>query len=88
MPSQRALHHLAGVRRDDRHVARDGEVEAEVDLLVDLLALVDVGAVIGERRFDLRVAELHERSVPQYRRRRLLREAPRSRRRFFAAARR
>ena len=34
-------------------------------LLIDFLAFVDVGAVVGERRFDLRVAELHERAVPQ-----------------------
>ena len=31
----------------------DAEVEAEVNLLVDLAALVDVGAVVGEARFDL-----------------------------------
>ena len=44
------VEHRAGVRGDDRHVLGDREIEAEVDLLIDLLALVDVGAVIGEAR--------------------------------------
>ena len=43
----------------------DAEVEAEVDLLVDVAALVDVGAVVGEARFDRRVHELLERPLPQ-----------------------
>ena len=68
------VQHRAGVGRDDRHAAGHREVEPEVHLLVDLLALVDVGPVIGEARFDLRVAELDERPVPQPRRRRLRRE--------------
>ena len=74
MPSQLALTTVPAVGGHDRHVRGDREVEAEVDLLIDLLALVDVGAVVGEARLDLRVAELDERAVPQLRRRRLLRQ--------------
>ena len=68
--------------------AVDREVEPEVHLLVDFLALVDVGAVVGEARFDLRVAELDERLLPEPRRRRSASRTPRSARRSAAAARR
>ena len=61
MPSQLALSDDAVVGREDRHVRRHRKVEAEVDLLVHFLALVDVRPVIGEAGLDLRVAELHER---------------------------
>ena len=60
----------AGVGRDDRDVARDGEIEPKVHLVVDVLALVDVGSVVGKRRFHFRVTELHERTVPESRGRR------------------
>ncbi len=43
-------------------------------LLVDVLALVRVGARIGELRFDLRVAKLLERVLEKHLRRALLRE--------------
>ena len=47
-----------------------------MDLLVDFLALVDIGAVIGERRLDGVVRERMEHDAPpQHLRRRLLREA-------------
>ena len=55
----------AGVGREHGDVFGDGKVEPEVDLLVDVLAFVDVGAVIREAGLDLRVAELHERTVPE-----------------------
>ena len=57
-----------GVHRRRR---RRGEVEAEVHLLIDFLALVDVGALIGEARFDRRVHQLLERALPQQLRRAL-----------------
>src|SRR5205085_730722 len=40
----------------------------EVHLLIDLFALVKIGAVVGEARLDLRIPERGERSVPQLRR--------------------
>ena len=43
----------AAIGGDDRHVGSDREVEAEVRLLVDVLAVVDVGAGIREGRLDL-----------------------------------
>ena len=52
------------------------EVEAEMDLLIDLLAVVDVGALIGERGFDGGVGErMEDDAAPEHVRRRLLREA-------------
>ena len=33
--------------------ARDRQIEAEMHLLIDFLALVEIGSVIGERGFDL-----------------------------------
>ena len=74
MPRSDGVDDDAALRRDDRHVRRHGEVEAEVHLLVDLLALVDVGARVGELRLDLRVAELLERVLEHQLRRALLRE--------------
>ena len=65
---------LAVVAGQHRDLLRDGEVEPEVDLPVHFLALVDVGAVVGEARLDRRVAERQERTVPEELRRRLLRE--------------
>jgi hypothetical protein len=56
----------AGGGGGDRHVLRNREVEAEVRLLIDLFALVDVRPPIGEAGLDLRVAELEERAVPQF----------------------
>ncbi len=41
----------AVVRGLDAHVLGSGEVVAEVDLAVDLLAVVEVGAVVGEGGF-------------------------------------
>ena len=41
----------------------DRQIEAEVHLLVDLLALVDVAAFIGELRLNLGVGELQERTA-------------------------
>ena len=55
------VHDHAAVRGGDRRLLRRGEVEAEMRLLVDLLALEEVGAMIGETRLHLRVAELRER---------------------------
>ena len=67
MPSQLAFSTVPSLAATTGDVRRHREVEAEVHLLVDLLALVEVGAVVGEARLDLRVAELHERPVPQHR---------------------
>ena len=60
------------LRGEHRDALRDGEVEPEVHLPVDFLALVDVGAVVGEPRLDRGVAERLERVLPQHLRRRLL----------------
>ena len=59
------MQNFAGIGGDDRHAACDGQIEAEMDLLIDLLAFVEIRAVIGERRFDLGVAELDERPRPK-----------------------
>ena len=58
-------HDRAGVRGAHRRVGRRREIEAEVHLLVDLLAVVEVRPVIGEARFDLRVGELPEGTAPE-----------------------
>ena len=47
------VQHGPGVRGDDGHAAGHGEIESEVRLLVDFVALVEVDAAIGEARFDL-----------------------------------
>src|SRR5438067_6162640 len=47
------VQHRAGVRRGDRHVRGDREIESEVRLLIDFLSLVDVRAAIREARLDL-----------------------------------
>ena len=44
-------------------------------LVIDVVAVVDVGALIGEARFDGRVDQLLERALPKDLRRRLEREA-------------
>jgi hypothetical protein len=64
----------AAVRRLDRIALGDREVVAEVVGLVDRLVVVDVGALVGEVRFHLRVGELDEGAFPQDRRRGLLRD--------------
>src|SRR5260221_10577710 len=48
------------VRSDDRDAARDGEVEAQVDLLIDLLAGIRVSAMVGETGYYRQVAGLSE----------------------------
>ena len=81
--------HLAAVRRDDRHAGERREVEAEVRLLVDFLALVDVGALVGERGLDGVVGErVEDDAAPVHLGRALLREARQSSRRSSGAARR
>ncbi len=47
------VQHLAGIGREHRHVRGDREVEPEVDLLIDFLSAVQIGAMVGEARFDL-----------------------------------
>src|SRR6202022_2970406 len=37
----------------------------QMDLLIDLLALVEVGPMVGKRGFDLRVPQLHEWALPE-----------------------
>src|SRR5688572_14414541 len=54
------VHDDALLRRLDRHVGGYRQVEPEVHLLVHVLALIDVGARVGELRLHLRVAELLE----------------------------
>ena len=44
----RGVHHLAVVGSLDAHMLRGGEVVSQVHLLVDLLAVVDVIAQVGE----------------------------------------
>ena len=80
-PQPTRVQHRAVVRRHDRHVCRHRQVESQMDLPIDFLALIEVRAMVGEAGFDLRVAQLDEGTAPQSRRRGLVREAPRSRRR-------
>ena len=47
------VQHPSVVGGEHGHRCRDGEVEAKVDLLIDLLALIEVGAMIGEERLHL-----------------------------------
>src|SRR5262245_1471440 len=49
----------------DGMVRGDGEIEAEMVLMIDDPAVVDVAAVVGKGRFDLGVAELREGAVPE-----------------------
>ena len=49
----------------DADVLGDGEVVAEVDLLVDLFALVDIVTDVGEVGLDLGVVLLAEGSGPE-----------------------
>ena len=66
MPSSSAKRTMPRLADDDRRAGKRGEIEAEVHLLVDLLALVDVGAVIGEGRLHGGVAErVEHRAAPQ-----------------------
>ena len=74
MPRSDAWTTIAGLRGDNRDVGGDGEIEAEMHLLVDFFAFVDVGARVGEFRLDLRVAQLLERSLEKHLGRRLLRQ--------------
>src|SRR5207253_3842902 len=53
-------HDPAGVPGRDRATAQGGEVEAEVRLLVDRLALVDVRSPVGEAGERRRVREAEE----------------------------
>ena len=64
----------SGLRRLDRHLLRDREIESQMHLAIDLLAHVGVGAEIGELRFHRRVGERLERRLPHHLGRRLLRE--------------
>ena len=57
---RRRVSTLPRVRRHDRRVDDAREIEAEMDLPVDLLALVDVGALVRERRLDRGVGERME----------------------------
>src|ERR1017187_1158702 len=57
-------HHAAVVGGIDRRVLRVGEIEPEVNLLVHLLAVVDVAAHVGEIR--LLFAVVDEGTVPQH----------------------
>ena len=56
-------HHAAVVGGGDRRVLRVGEIESQVNLLVHLLAVVDVAANVGEIR--LLFAVVDEGTVPQ-----------------------
>ena len=67
---------------------RDGEVESEVHLPIDFLALVEVRAVVGEPRFDRCVPERLEGVLPQHLRRGLRGLLGNRLRRSVAAARR
>jgi hypothetical protein len=59
----RGVNHRPALRRANRRVSDRREVEAEVNLRVHLLALVDVRARVGELRLHLRIAKLPERIV-------------------------
>ncbi len=63
-----------GVGGENRHVGGSGQVEPEVNLLVDFTPVVDVGPVIREPRLHLRVAQLAKRLAPQPRVRGVRRE--------------
>ena len=53
---RRRVDHLAVVRGLHADVLRDGEIVAEMDLLIDLLAVINVVAQIGKVRLGLRRA--------------------------------
>ena len=65
MPRSDGVDYLPVVGRHDRDVLRDRQIEAEVHLLVDLLAFIDVAAAVGELRLHLGIRELQERLLPQ-----------------------
>ena len=56
MPSSSAKSTLPRLAATIGRAGKRREIEAEVHLLVDLLALVDVGALVGEGRLDRGVA--------------------------------
>ena len=64
-PQPTRMQHAAAVRRLNRGRGRRCEIEAEMDLVIDVVAVVDVGALIGEPGFDGRVDELLERALPE-----------------------
>src|SRR5262245_31454854 len=57
-PEVGGVHHRAPLGGHHGDVGGDREVEAEVDLLVDLLPLIKIRARVGELRLHLRVPEL------------------------------
>ena len=54
---RRGVNHFALVRRNDGGVDDLGEVEPEMHLTIDFLGLVDVGPLVGKRRFHGAVRE-------------------------------
>ena len=58
-------HDFPIVARFDRSVLYDRQIESNVILLINWLAVVNVGPPVSEVRFHLRVAQLHKRAVPE-----------------------
>ena len=77
MPRWFGEDHDAAVRRGHRRVLERREVVSEMHLPIDFLALVEVGAKVGEPRLDVDVAE-RERLAPQHLRPGLRRQLPQS----------
>ena len=58
---RRRIDNAAIIRCFDTNVLRDGEIVSQVDLLIDLLALVDLVPQVGKGRFSLRMSLPGER---------------------------
>ena len=59
------VQHLAAISGLHRRIGDGSQIEAQVDLLIHVLAAVDVGSLVGEARLDRRIEQLLERALPQ-----------------------
>ena len=58
------INHRAIVGGQHRGVLHNRKIKTQVGLVVDCLAVVDIGSEVRKRSFDFRVTELHEGLVP------------------------
>src|SRR4051812_9462873 len=68
------IQHLAVIGGRHGRVRGLGEIEAEMNLTVDVFAAIHISTKVGERGFNLSAAERLKRSVPEHLRRGLLAE--------------
>src|SRR5262245_35957354 len=73
-PELAGKHDLASIARQHRRIHGFCKIEAEMHLSVYLLTSIEVGAVIGKGRFDLRTATGLKCTLPQDGWRRLFRQ--------------